>query len=790
MIQLEIDSEENFSPNFTLVNHKEGNSHRMTLGEAVEEGLTKSTGMKTLPCQFLYDERGSQLFEEITYLDEYYVTRCEHALLQRYSKEIFDSVAGNETILVELGSGSSRKTRTLLDEAIAQQGNVHYVPIDISKSILFESSKKLLSDYSHLKITANNGLYQQGLAYLGTNYSNKNKLVCFLGGSIGNFDKSEAVKFLEELQLLLQPTDRFLIGIDLRKSKEVLEPAYDDSKGVTSEFNLNLIDRINSELGANFDRNQFQHVARYIEDEGRMDITLLSRVKQSAFIKDLNLSIELEANESIHTEDSHKYSFAEIETLAYSSGFKTANVWTDGMFALCLFEPLRREVIPKTIETKLESAWKFSDRIFALLREDGYLQRPIQLRHPFLFYLGHLPAFANNHVMNFLLQEPSINAYFDEIFERGIDPNADDPDQCHPHSVIPSQWPSIKDVVNFRTQVRKRVMESIPKALSSKSFMAQKGRVFHMVAEHNLMHAETLLYMYLNLDVRYKNVPSPETKNYIIAKSPVPKGKMIEISGGSVTLGSHLHEIPWGWDCEFPQKEVEVPSFLIDELPVTNGEFFEFVLSGEYRNPIHWTVANWEWKEKVKLNHPNCWRQAGDKWFYRTVTEEIPLVDVFDWPVYVSHAEASAFASWKGKRLPREEELMRAALGTPTPSSNKRKFPWGSAEPVGGIHGNFDLFSMAPTPVGYFPEGKSAFGVFELWGNGWEWTSTVFEGFPGFDPFVPNYSGYSKDFFDGLHYVMLGASWATEKSLLRRSFRNWFQSHYQHTFTKFRCATD
>jgi len=151
----------------------------------------------------------------------------------------------------------------------------------------------------------------------------------------------------------------------------------------------------------------------------------------------------------------------------------------------------------------------------------------------------------------------------------------------------------------------------------------------------------------------------------------------------------------------------------------------------------------------------------------------------------VSLAEARAFARWRGLRLPTEAEFHRAAYGDPT--GGERAFPWGAATP-GREHGNFDFRCWAPTPVGAFPEGASAWGAHDLVGNGWEWTDTPFTGFPGFEPWITGYRGYSADFFDGKHFVLKGGSWATATELLRRSFRNWFQAHYPYVFAKFRCV--
>jgi formylglycine-generating enzyme required for sulfatase activity len=161
---------------------------------------------------------------------------------------------------------------------------------------------------------------------------------------------------------------------------------------------------------------------------------------------------------------------------------------------------------------------------------------------------------------------------------------------------------------------------------------------------------------------------------------------------------------------------------------------------------------------------------------YRTLFDRLPLEDVADWPVYVSLAEARAFARWRGERLPTEAEYQRAALG------------FGEAGPA-DRRGNFGFRHWAPTPVGTHPEGASAWGVQDLVGDGWEWTNTVFAGLPGFTANIPGYEGYSADFFDGKHYVLKGGSWATADEIIRPSFRNWFQAHYPYVFAKFRCVS-
>jgi formylglycine-generating enzyme required for sulfatase activity len=218
---------------------------------------------------------------------------------------------------------------------------------------------------------------------------------------------------------------------------------------------------------------------------------------------------------------------------------------------------------------------------------------------------------------------------------------------------------------------------------------------------------------------------------------------------------------------------------------VTNAQFLRFVQSGGYECRDFWTEEDWAWRAGMSLEHPLSWIVGDNGWFCRTLFEDVPLAEGRDWPVSVSLAEARAYARWAGGRIPTEAEFHRAAYSDPT--GRERPHPWGDDSPSRD-RGNFDFNAWAPAPAGSHPKGVSAWGVHELVGNGWEWTETVFAPFPGFRAHIPTYPGYSADFFDGKHYVLKGASWATDKTLLRRSFRNWYQARYPYVFTKFRCV--
>jgi ergothioneine biosynthesis protein EgtB len=269
--------------------------------------------------------------------------------------------------------------------------------------------------------------------------------------------------------------------------------------------------------------------------------------------------------------------------------------------------------------------------------------------------------------------------------------------------------------------------------------------------------------------------------------------RMVEVPAGVATLGLRRGTENFGWDNECEAHTVDVPAFAIDRYEVSNRQYLEFTVAGGYETRSFWSDEDWNWRAVHGISHPVFWKKAGDHWLYRTMFDEVPLP--LDWPVYVSHAESSAYARWAGKSLPTEAEWHRAAYGAT--GESERLYPWGNEAPRARFgnprfanprFGNFGFHRWDPTPVNAFPEGQSAFGAHDMLGNGWEWTSTVFAPFPGFEPF-PFYRGYSADFFDGKHFVMKGGSVRTAACMLRPSFRNWFQAHYQYVYAGFRCVS-
>lgn len=298
---------------------------RAGFAEDVRRGL--STRPKRFLPKYFYDQLGSQLFEAICLLPEYYLTRAENEILEHYADQIVSSVAG-ETTLIEMGSGSASKTRLIIEALLRKQPELLFIPVDISASALDSSSRILLQSYPQIKIEAYAADYFAGLAELEKT-ERPRTLALFLGSNVSNFDPDEALKFLRALRQMLREGDALLLGADLKKDKEILEAAYNDALGVTAAFNLNVLARINRELGGNFDLRAFQHRAFYNETAGRVEIYIESTREQTVAISQLDLEVQFGEGEQIHTENSYKYDLNDIARLASETGFVHGRTWLD-----------------------------------------------------------------------------------------------------------------------------------------------------------------------------------------------------------------------------------------------------------------------------------------------------------------------------------------------------------------------------------------------------------------------------------------------------------------------------
>jgi len=393
----------------------------------------------------------------------------------------------------------------------------------------------------------------------------------------------------------------------------------------------------------------------------------------------------------------------------------------------------------------LHDAREQTDKLFSVVREGFLYERPIPERHRLIFYLGHVDAFDWNQIGRFHLGARSFHPTFDRLFEAGIDP------ECGTAATdAPSDWPRLEEVRAYCDKARARVDELLCHASCEQ---------IHMAIEHRFMHAETLAYLLHSMPYSQKCAPG-------IGGAPETDGSgpdRVAIPAGEVTLGMN-REDGFGWDNEFDEHRRFVPAFVVDRCKVTNGEYLDFVREG---GPV-----------------PHFWTWAEGRRCLRGMFSVIPLP--LDWPVYVTHEEATAYAKWKGRKLPTEEQYHRAAYGSR--SGVEHYYPWGDNAPS-RIHGNFHYQFWDPIPVNALPAGDSDFRIAQTVGNGWEWTSSLFGPFDGFRPSA-TYPGYSADFFDGQHYVLKGGSPRTARTLLRRSFRNWFRPNYPYVYATFRCVED
>ncbi len=392
---------------------------------------------------------------------------------------------------------------------------------------------------------------------------------------------------------------------------------------------------------------------------------------------------------------------------------------------------------------QLTQARQLSDAWMAAVRPGAEYERPIPARHRLVFYLGHLEAFDWNQIGAAGLGLAAVDPVFDALFARGIDPAPGQLPQDRP-----GDWPRVAEVRAYVRRARAQVdavLEFAPDEL------------VHIALEHRLQHIETFAYLLHQLDPRHKTAldQAPEP-----AAPPQPR-RSIEIPAGRATIGRE-RGADFGWDNEFGTAEVEVPGFTIDSHKVSNGDWLAYVGQG---GPV-----------------PPFWIEAPSGWRLRTLFGEIELP--LAWPVWVTHSQASAYATRHGRRLPTEAQWMRAAYGAP--DENWRRQPWGEAD-AGPQRGNFGLQRFDPVAVDSHPAGASGFGVHQMVGNGWEWTASAFGPLPGFAPHA-SYPSYSADFFDGEHFVLKGAAPTTHARLVRRSFRNWFRPDYPFVHAGFRCV--
>jgi len=405
-------------------------------------------------------------------------------------------------------------------------------------------------------------------------------------------------------------------------------------------------------------------------------------------------------------------------------------------------DALPQERTAARLHREVANARAHTDALFRLVARPSLYERPIPDRHRLVFYVGHFDAFDWNQLGRGVLDLPSFQPSFDRLFEAGIDPA---PGQAPADQ--PSDWPELDEVLAYVARTRALLDEVWDKLPYERVLTA---------LEHRWMHAETLCYLLHEMPPIRKRAPAAGLRVSLL--EPERRGdRWVEIAAGSAVLGQAAGS--FGWDNEFPRHIVQVDGFEVARYKLTHREYLRFVAAG---GPV-----------------PHFWAQRDGAWWLRRMFDTLPLP--LDAPVYLTHQQTTAYATWAGARLPTEAEWQRAAYG-----DGQRRYPWGDREPDAS-RANLDFVGWDPVPVGANPSGATPEGAEQMLGNGWEWTATRFAGFEGFAPRA-YYPGYSANFFDGEHFVMKGASPRTARRLARASFRNWFRGEYPYAYATVRLA--
>ncbi|KAK3338281.1 C-type lectin protein [Neurospora tetraspora] len=822
-------------------------------------------GPRQLPTLLLYNERGLQLFERITYLEEYYLTNDEIEILTKHATEMASFIPSG-AMVIELGSGNLRKVNLLLQALDNTGKEINYYALDLSREEL-ERTLAQVPSYKHVKCHGLLGTYDDGRDWLKAPKNiNRQKCILHLGSSIGNFNRSDAAAFLKGFTDVLGPNDKMLIGVDACNDPARVYHAYNDKEGITHEFILNGLRNANEILGETaFIEGDWRVIGEYVYDEeGGRHQAFYAPIRDTMVMGEL-----IRSHDRIQVEQSLKYSKEEAERLWSKAGLEQVTEWTYGNeYGLHLLAKSRMSfsLIPSVYARSAlptlddwEALWATWDVVTRqMLPQEELLEKPIKLRNACIFYLGHIPTFLDIQLTKTTEQAPSEPAYFYKIFERGIDPDVDNPELCHAHSEIPDEWPPVEEILTYQETVRSRLrglyaggIENIPRNV---------GRAIWVGFEHELMHIETLLYMMLQSDKTLPptHIPRPDFEKLARkAESERVPNQWFKIPAQEITLGLDDPEdgtdvnTHYGWDNEKPVRRVQVAAFQAQGRPITNEEYAQYLINKNISKlPVSWAGLDDENLTNGTRNGVNGHHRNGaskqlpssflEKTAVRTIYGLVPLKHALDWPVFASYDELAGCAAYMGGRIPTFEEtrsiyayaealkkkkeaekqlgrtvpavnahLTNNGVEITPPSSPSSETPSESPSSPSSSSSSDnttitttteDLFAdldganvgfhnWHPVPVTSSKPDTLLLGQAEL-GGVWEWTSSVLGKWEGFKP-MELYPGYTADFFDEKHNIVLGGSWATHPRIAgRKSFVNWYQRNYPYAWVGARVVRD
>ncbi|PGH18465.1 hypothetical protein AJ79_00535 [Helicocarpus griseus UAMH5409] len=840
-----------------------GNDFNGSLANDVYSGLNPpGGGPKSMPTLLLYSTEGLRRFEDITYVDDYYLTNAEIEALTAHAAKIVKQIPENAQLL-ELGSGNLRKVEILLNEFERKQKAVEYFALDLSLEELHRTFAAIPSKgYKYVGCRGLHGTYDDALAWLAKP-ENRQKPTCIMsmGSSIGNFTRLEAAEFLNGFSKILGPSDSMLIGIDSCKNPEKVFKAYNDSQGVTKDFYMLGLSHANSVLGFEAFKDGDWDVAG-IYDE-------VAGCHKAYYIPQRDVvfgGVVLRKGEKIFFEQAFKYGPKECDELFHRArvtpiakfGNSTSEYYLHLLSSSALEMPTRAaqyaaDVTPNVSD--FENLWKAWDMVtISMIPSDGLMSKPIKLRNALVFYLGHTPTFLDIHLTRATNGEPTEPEHYPSIFERGIDPDVDNPELCHNHSEIPDEWPPLSEILGYRDAVRNRTRALLQQANRDRGL----AEALWLSFEHEAMHLETFLYMLLQSDKTLPppGVPRPDFEVLAQQNSPEKASKdWFTIPEQKISIGlddldrDAIPKQSFGWDNEKPKRTANVHAFAAQARPITNGEYAKYLED----NHIATIPASWidltpkangvEQNGHVNGNghltngdsHVNATQSRGflERFAIRTVFGPVPLKWALEWPAMASYNELQEYAESVNCRIPTLEEAQsiyqysalfkaRESEGAP-PLANRNSRDANTldrrcekmVELAEDEHGNprapdhqpvhsllsdprpvyIDLGDDCnvgfkhwhPTPV--TQNGNKLCGQGEL-GGVWEWTSTPFHAHEGFKA-MDLYPGYSADFFDGKHNVVLGGSWATHPRIAgRTTFINWYQRNYVYVWAGARLVRD
>lgn len=771
--------------------------------------------LKEIPCSLLYDDRGSELYEKITELEEYYPFRVEEQRLKEHARNISASIPEG-SVIVELGCGTARKSSIVLSAVQAHYKRCRFVGIDVSSSFLQEAHTNLVEEgIAPDCIEMVECEYMEGLKKVRTMYPTANLCIMWLGSSVGNFTDECAIQFFRDIHAAVGTHSQIFLCADMWKDTAKLYSAYYDKKGVTELFIKNGMRCALALLGHNTTPSEEDAwIYEVVVNEDLRRVEMYLKFTNELLLPEYNIHVR--SGERVLVEVSRKFTVGDFNRLANEAGFHIDVAWRDSMWGMQMLIPFKEA---------LERCWAQTDRFFQDILD--WSIKPIDVRHPFKFYYGHIQAFAK---LKLLTNEPP--APMDITFSRGIDPNVVDPTKCHSHPEVPTEWPS-------RGEIEIYVQKTRAKLLAALAANQISPRLAILAIEHEYMHLETLAYMRAQErkaafeKKKRANRTTPDNAHDITndvhkhgangITNGITNGNTKGNTNGNtkgITNGIVKVSISNGYS------EAGHHSSHTDGPHSTESNGFT---KGHPFNGVHKTCTNVATNGKVhkvdeELEGSNMIYIAPGKvvvggdpsdgtfmWdneypsFTTTVTEPFRVsskpVTVGEFLTFVKAGGYSRQEFWKPLDFAFFQLHRITAPATWSEidgdyfvHSSHTTEHWRSvaSEPVFTSLSEAEAFCawsggrvMTEPEYHLILASKEGERVKKLRSGGWEWTSTPFEPLPGFKA-MPEYPEYSSDFFDGCHYVLKGASPVTHRCMWRDTFRNFYQRQYPYVFAKFR----